>query len=81
MIYKTDYELEVTNVLPSYIIKELRESYPGAALAIDDEGKTLHSSTWYNHKEQLIEFSERYPETLFILKGIGESVMDMSKKL
>ena len=32
---------------------------------------------WYNHKEDMIEFSKKHPNTLFMLSGEGEEQPDM----
>jgi hypothetical protein len=32
---------------------------------------------WYRHKEHMIEYSKKHPNTLFMLSGVGEEQPDM----
>lgn len=32
---------------------------------------------WYSHKEDMIEYSKKHPDTLFLLSGEGEDQPDM----
>lgn len=43
-------------------------------LDCDDECK------WYDHKEQMLELSKQFPDTLFELHGIGEENEDVWNK-
>lgn len=40
----------------------------------------LEKNTWYNHIKHLAEFSEKYPDALFILDGNGDDNSDIWKK-
>lgn len=34
---------------------------------------------WYNHKNDMIKYSKRYPDTLFLIEGFGEEDGDIWK--
>jgi hypothetical protein len=37
------------------------------------------SIKWYDHKENMIEYSKKYPDTLFMIEGKGEETGDLWK--
>lgn len=78
MGYYTSYSLEVLNVENELeIIDNLRKTSEYADHALDDEGNTEEPCKWYEHEEELIEFSKKYPDALFKLSGEGEEAGDI----
>lgn len=45
--------------------------------AMDKRGNTSEPCKWYEHDKDMKEFSKKYPEYLFTLKGEGEEAGDM----
>ncbi len=58
------------------IIAKLRETNEMAAYALDETGYSHNDAKWYDHEEQLREFSRLYPDALFVLYGDGEGSDD-----
>lgn len=54
------------------IIAKLRETNEMAEYALDDTGCTHNDAKWYDHEQELKEFSKNYPDALFVLYGDGE---------
>lgn len=67
------------NVDEDYILTDLRKTYDEARYALTESGSTNNSSKWYEHKENLKEFSKKYPNWLFTLSGKGEESGDIWK--
>jgi len=59
------------------IIEEFREKYEGAQYAISPSGNTNESCKWYEHEQELQEFSKTHPDVLFELVGEGEESGDL----
>jgi hypothetical protein len=81
MSYKSYFNLTLLNpatrkVLPldeaAGIIGELRGQCEEAGIALDGEGGSRIDWPWYDHDEDLKEFSKQYPHTLFELHRAGE---------
>lgn len=73
MGYYTYYRLEVYGKSNVYdIIHELRKWSEGANYAFDADGDTLENCKWYDYNEEMVEFSKKYPEVLFVIFGEGE---------
>lgn len=90
MGYYTTYNLNIEiqnatkgtknlNIWPD-IISDLRESNENAKYALSDDGDTSESCKWYSHESDIINFSIKYPDYLFILSGEGEESGDIWKK-
>lgn len=81
MGYHTKFNLKIANCPSTYIeeeiISELRDINECAKYAIDEFGDTEEESKWYDHEQDLKEFSLQYPEFIFVLEGIGEAHDDM----
>jgi len=83
MGYYTSYELRIeidgstNNETSEQVIEELVKEYKGAGYALDENGDTAESTKWYEHDEDLTEFSKKYPDYLFHLSGTGENNGDM----
>ena len=90
MGYNTQYNLTiapadpqavVNNDLYKYaIIADLRATYADAATALTRDGSKNEPIHWYDHEDELVEFSKQYPEVVFTLSGEGEDAGDVWKK-
>lgn len=67
------------NVDEDYILKDLRNSNQEARYALSENGASNNNSKWYECKEDLKEFSKKYPNWLFTLSGEGEQSGDIWK--
>ncbi len=45
--------------------------------AINHDGSANDSTKWYEHDENLLEFSQQYPKAVFKLTGEGEESQDL----
>ena len=79
MGYYTAYNLVIQNGDDS-LIETFRKENENANYALNEDGDTLEYCKWYNHEEDLKNFSAKYPEVVFILEGDGEESGDMWKK-
>lgn len=79
MGYQTSYWLSATRngVYASDAIKALVEENEDANMAIDEYGDCLDAVKWYDHEKELVEFSNKFPDTLFNLSGVGEENEDI----
>lgn len=78
MGYNTYYDLKIKDcVRINTIIEELSDENDDAAYALDENGNTEMPCKWYDHDEDLKEFSKKYPELLFILNVEGEEPGDI----
>lgn len=74
MGYYTKYTLEITdsntlNIIPnSEIIDDLYDDY---SVSLDEDCK------WYDHEENMIEFSKKYPKYYFYFRNKGELNEDL----
>ena len=66
-------------VTSEVIIAEFVSSYEYAGYALNKKGNTSEPCSWYDHDEQLAEFSKKYPNWLFVLSGKGEEAGDIWK--
>lgn len=74
MGYYTRYALKCSD---KALIKELIKENENAACAFSASGSPCEEIKWYEHEEELREFSKRYPDVLFTLKGEGEEQGDL----
>jgi hypothetical protein len=88
MGYATRYTLEVRDPVSNYllederflglIIADLRGSNGEAKYALQANGLASgDDSRWYEHQEDMTEFSKKYPTFLFVLNGEGEESGDI----
>ena len=79
MGYYTCYELSVDS--PDYydleIIAQFRKENENANWALGSDGSTNGECKWYDHEDEMREFSKKHPDVLFTLKGEGEESGDM----
>ena len=75
MGYYTSYTLSVLEGEENLICK-LREENESGDYALDEYGQSTNSCKWYSCQNDLVEFSNRHPKTLFLLEGIGEEPND-----
>lgn len=84
MGYYTHYELEVASEVSEELEKFFNEDTEtcdyGEGFWDDLQNGNMEACKWYEHNETMIEVSKKFPETLFVLKGEGESAGDMWKK-
>lgn len=69
--YDTSFE-DYSMDLISKFIKKYEIEY-----VINSDGTPNDTAKWYEHEEQLIEFSKLYPNVIFKLKGEGEESGDL----
>jgi hypothetical protein len=77
MGYYTHFKIRATN---PEAIRVLRKPDSYAEMAFDEDGDTVDSCKWYEHEEEIIEFSKLYPDVLFTLNGEGEESGDIWTK-
>lgn len=76
MGYYTSFRITLEPENPR-ILEDLRESYIDAKYAFTEEGDAREEMKWYNFTVNMIEFSNKYPNTLFIVNGQGEETEDI----
>lgn len=54
------------------IIKAFRDQYEDAMYALDEDGDCNDGAKWYDHAEDLRDFSKQYPNHLLCLQCQGE---------
>ncbi len=62
------------------VVRQLRGESEGAQYALCDNGSTSDQCSWYDHGEDLREFSRRHPDLVFKLSGEGEENADIWDK-
>lgn len=77
MGYITRFELMVYegDKTINEILQE-NEDFNGLDYAIDENGESAERVKWYDHTEDMIELSKKYPDIIFSLKGDGEAQGD-----
>lgn len=76
MGYYTRHNLEIIKGCTG-LISELRDSCDDAKYSFGDDGRCEESTKWYSHEEDLISFSKKHPEAIFLLHGEGEENLDV----
>ena len=76
MRYTTDYMFDEEGTIPNEEQVKQLESITG--YSHEDEGD-LYGSTWTDFEQNMIEFSELYPEDLWVILGDGEETEDTWK--
>jgi len=59
------------------LIAVLRANNEEAAYAFNDDGRSEDGTKWYDYRQDMIEFSKRFPDVLFRLHGEGEEGGDL----
>jgi hypothetical protein len=77
MGYYTNYTLIVTiedesKYTKKDIIAHLRRENEEALRALDENGNAANEAKWYKSDEDMIEFSKKYPNVIFILNQVGQ---------
>jgi hypothetical protein len=62
------------------LISQLREENSNAQVALAEDGYPAAHLKWYEHEEELKEFSKKYPNLVLHLSVEGEENGDMSQK-
>lgn len=76
MGYSTKYNLSIIQGNTD-LLEEFVESSSQASYAIDSNGDCNQECKWYNHEDELKEFSLKYPLLVLELKGEGEESGDI----
>lgn len=76
MGYYTDYELTYE---PDDFVDEIDEALDKLGYSDLAAGHSMNMK-WYNHERDMTELSKEFPDTVFILHGVGEEPGDMWKK-
>jgi len=76
MGYYTSYTLEVEDKHAN-LIEELCVTNEDAGYALYTDGSTQDSCKWYDHKDDMLRFSQKHPDVMFTLKGEGEEAGDV----
>ena len=76
MGYYTQHQLQVING-DSDLIRQFREENENAKYAMDDEGYTQNECKWYESDNDMKAFSQKHPDALFQLDGVGEENDDV----
>jgi hypothetical protein len=76
MGYYTSYDLTIEISSSDEIMAEFREFSKDASCALMETGGNRESLKWHKDKEELCEFSKKYPEAIFILTGAGDDSDD-----
>jgi len=79
MGYYTRFKLTVTGETDIDVIGAFRDENDWAEAALDEDGRNMDECKWYNCKEDVLEFSKKHPDILFLLEGEGEEAGDIWK--
>lgn len=74
MGYLTRFELSITPTTHENDIRE-KELYGLSVADLMDGGWDNYK--WYDHENEMRDFSKKYPDTLFELRGEGEEAGDL----
>lgn len=81
MGYYTKYKLSIEEGMVTTRIKCKACNGEGEIInKIVDSLSIDESTKWYEHEEEMIEFSKQYPDTVFKLHGEGEERDDVWEK-
>lgn len=73
MGYYSQYSLtQLQNAIPAEVLAALIAADECASAALDADGDTRRPQKWYEHEECLCAWSDRHPDTLFVLHAEGE---------
>ena len=78
MGYYTQYSFTVLEG-GEELIEKFREENENAKYAFDESGSTESECKWYDSQKELLEFSMKHPNALFLLEGNGEENGDQWK--
>lgn len=73
---KGEYKVKVTSKM---VISELRNFSQGANYALNENGGINEGCKWYEHDDDLLNFSKNFHDWIFILSGEGEESGDIWK--
>lgn len=80
MAYLTYYSLQIespTLAEQEHALTVLRESSEEAREALTADGSSWRWWAWYEHEDDMRQFSSKFPDMLFILSGKGEENEDI----
>lgn len=78
MGYYTYYQIEIENVTDADLTKD--EHIEQIEKTSGYQGLFEETVKWYEHEEQMKEYSKKHPSILFILSGEGEESGDIWKQ-
>lgn len=76
MGYYTSFRIRLEPENPK-ILNDLQKTYIDAKYAFTEKGDAGEEIKWYFFARDMIEFSNKYPNTLFIVDGQGEGSEDI----
>lgn len=77
MGYYTRFKLTVTGETDIDVIEKFRDENDYAEYALDEFGDSREECKWYDCKEDVLAFSKKHPDILFLLEGEGEEAGDV----
>lgn len=80
MGYYTRYTLDISLGNSNVTQEEIEEEMKAMDLAVDSIKTQSDDMKWYDHEEDMRNFSKKFPDVLFILDGTGEESGDIWKK-
>ena len=80
MGYYTRYTLDISLDNSNVTQEEIEEEMKAMDLAVDSIKTQSDDMKWYDHEEDMRDFSKKFPDVLFILDGAGEESGDIWKK-
>lgn len=80
MGYYTRYTLDIALNNSNTTKEEIKKEIQNVDLPVDTIGIESDSMKWYDHEEDMRDFSKKFPDVLFILEGEGEESSDIWKK-
>ncbi len=58
------------------LVAELGEQSEDAKISLDENGNAPEQTKWYEHDKELLEFSKKHPDIVFVLYGDGDNDED-----
>jgi hypothetical protein len=71
------YRTYFTLIIDPFPSDEMLREEIGEEISLDELYNDGYDSKWYDHKDDMIELSKKYPDYLFALDGVGEDSADI----
>jgi hypothetical protein len=79
--YYTNYTLtQERNPIPAEKLAQEISSHPAFNAVFEADGSSVDAVKWYEHNEDMLTLSAKYPDTVFKLYGVGEEQGDIWAK-
>ena len=75
----SSYRLKIEGDNGNSIMSEFRADNINVRTAINNDGSTSESATWYEAINEIKNFSKKHPDNLFILDRDGEENSDVER--